>query len=296
MAGKVVTHKAYSLLDRRFILGEGPAYDGRTNILSWVDIKTGSLFLWDMNKKQLEEIQTGQNLGAAVPTIKGKYIAAMTTGIYFVDKNGLSFVCRPPELTDNYRLNDAKCDPAGRFWFGTCRLFRDTSGEGSLFRLDPDRNCYRILKDPEISNGLAWSDDKKTMYYIDTPKKRIDAFDYELETGSISNRRQVIDFQDSFPDGMTIDSEGKLWVALWGGNKVVRCDPASGKVISEVQLPSKNITSCCFAGENLDTLFITSSGEGFENPETGRVFYTQPGVQGTPTVLFDDTIDFTPGI
>ena len=126
------------------------------------------------------------------------------------------------------------------------------------------------------------------MYYIDTPEKSIDAFDYDLETGSVVNRRRAISFPDSFPDGMAIDSEGKLWVALWGGSKVVRCDPASGRVTGEIPIQSKNVTSCCFAGENLDTLIITSSGEGFKNSEAGRVFFANPGVQGTPTELFDD--------
>ena len=292
METDIVSYEARPLLERRFLLGEGPAYDGRTDTLSWVDIKTGSLFLWGLKKKQLDEIQTGQNLGAAVPTIRGKYIGAMTTGIYLIEKDNLAFVCRPPELTDNFRLNDAKCDPSGRFWFGTCKLFK-SAGEGSLFRLDPSGQspggtCRRVLAGPKTSNGLAWSPDKKTMYYIDTPEKRVDAFDYDSETGSIKNRRPAIKFPDSYPDGMTIDSEGMLWVALWGGNMVVRCDPASGKITARIPIPSKNVTSCCFAGENLDTLFITTSGEGFDDPEAGLVYWTQPGARGVPTDLFDD--------
>ena len=292
METDIVSYEAHPLLERRFLLGEGPAYDGRTDTLSWVDIKTGALFLWDLKKKNLEEIQTGQSLGAAVPTIKGKFIGAMTAGIYLIEKDNLAFVCRPPELTDNFRLNDAKCDQKGRLWFGTCRLFKN-AGEGSLFRLDPSGQspggtCSRVLAGPRTSNGLAWSLDNKTMYYIDTPEKRIDAFDFDLETGAIDNRRPAVIFPDSFHDGMTIDSEGMLWVALWGGNKVVRCDPASGKIIAEIPLPSKNVTSCCFAGENLDTLFITTSGEGFDNPGAGRVYQAQPGVRGNPTELFDD--------
>lgn len=282
------TCEVHSLLERRFFLGEGPAYDMRTDTVSWVDIKTGSLFLWNMEHKQLQEIQTGQNLGAAVPTIKGKYIGAMTTGLYFIEKAGLTFICRPRELTDNLRLNDAKCDPRGRFWFGTCRLFHN-AGEGSLFRLDQDGKCSRVLVGPRTSNGMAWTADKSTMYYIDTPTKGIDAFDYDLETGSVSGRRRVISFEDASPDGMTIDSNGKLWVALWGGGRIVHCDPASGRVIGEIPVPAKNVTSCCFAGENLDTLIITSSGEGFDAPEAGRVFYAKPGVRGTPTELFDDS-------
>ena len=286
----MVNYKAEPLLDRRFILGEGPIYDSRTNTLSWVDIKTGALFLYSMATKELEEIQTGQYLGAAVPTAKGNYLLAMTTGIYLWKEKKLSFLCRPPELTCNLRINDAKCDPLGRFWFGTMHLFTDAPEEGSLFRLDPDKQCRRILTGVRTSNGLAWSNDKKTMYYIDTPAKGVDAFDYDPENGSVSNRRRIIDFPDSNPDGMTIDKEDKLWIALWGGSKVIRCDPATGKVLAEIPAPAKNTTSCCFAGEHLDTLIITSSGEGFDDPEAGKIFYAEPGVQGMPNVPFDDSL------
>jgi sugar lactone lactonase YvrE len=209
----------------------------------------------------------------------------MTTGIYYLDEKGLAFVCRPPELKDNLRINDAKCDPAGRLWFGTTSLFKNAP-EGSLFRLDPDGTCRRMLAGVKVSNGLAWSADRKTMYFIDTPERSVDAFDFEIETGNISKRRQVISFPDNIPDGMTIDSEDKLWVALWGGGKVVHCDPASAKVIGEIPVPAANTSSCCFAGENLDTLIITSSGEGLEGPREGCVFYAKPGVKGTATNLF----------
>jgi sugar lactone lactonase YvrE len=283
----VTIYQAKPLLDRRFILGEWPAYDARTGTVLWVDIKTGSLFLFDRKTAELRELQTGQYLGAAVPTASGKYLAAMTAGVYYLDETGLTFICRPPELKDNLRINDAKCDPAGRFWFGTAGLFRNAP-EGSLFRLDPDGTCRRMLAGVNVSNGLAWSADGKIMYFIDTPEQRVDAFDFNMDTGDISNRRPVIRFPDNFPDGMTIDAEDKLWVALWGGSRVVRCDPLSGAVIGEVPLPAVNTTSCCFAGENLDTLIITSSGETFEDPRAGCVFYTNPGIRGTPTCLFKD--------
>jgi sugar lactone lactonase YvrE len=284
---KVIQYEAAPLLDRRFILGEGPVYDKRSDTIMWVDIRTGALLLWDCKTKQLRELQTGQNLGAAVPAQSGKYLAAMTTGIYYLDEKGLSLICRPPELKDNLRINDAKCDPAGRLWFGTLGLFKNAP-EGSLFRLDPDGTCRRMLAGVKLSNGLAWSVDKKTMYYIDTPQKGVDAFDFEMETGNISNRRRVISFPDNFPDGMTIDSEDQLWVALWGSGKVVRCDPAAGSISGEVPVPARNTSSCCFAGENLDTLIITSSGEGLEGPGEGCVFYAKPGVKGTPVNLFRD--------
>jgi sugar lactone lactonase YvrE len=273
------------LLDRRFLLGEGPGYDERTDSVFWVDIKTGSLFLWNHKARNLREIQTGQYLGAAVPQKSGGYLVAMTTGIYQMDDWGLTFICRPGELWDNLRINDAKCDPAGRFWFGTTGLF-ENAPEGSLFRLDPDGSCHRMLSGPKTSNGLAWSLDGTIMYYIDSPQNGVDAFDYDLESGIISDRHRIISFPDQIPDGMTIDREGKLWVALWGSSKVVRCDPETGSIIGEIIVPSVNTSSCCFVGKNLDILVITTSGEGFDDPMAGCVYYAEPGIQGTPTRIF----------
>jgi sugar lactone lactonase YvrE len=273
------------LLDRRFMLGEGPGYDDRTDSIFWVDIKTGSFLLWNRKTRKLREIQTGQYLGAAVPVKRGGYLAAMTTGIYHVDGRGLTFICRPEELRDNLRINDAKCDPAGRFWFGTIGLF-ENAPEGSLFRLDPGGSCCRVLSGPRVSNGLAWSRDGKIMYYIDTPRKGVDAFDYDPQSGAISKRRRIINFPARIPDGMTIDEEGKLWVALWGSGCIVRCDPENGNIVGKIMVPAVNTTSCCFAGENLDILVITSSGEGFDDPLAGRVFYAEPGIRGTPTGVF----------
>jgi len=278
-------YQAESLLERRFLLGEGPVYDKRRDMILWVDIRTGAFLQWDPKTRQLNEIQTGQNLGAIVPAERGGYLAAMTTGVYYLDQNGLSLLCRPPELKDNLRLNDAKCDPAGRFWFGTTGLFSNAP-EGSLFRLDPGEKCHRMLAGPKVSNGLAWSPEGTVMYYIDSAESGIDAFDFTFETGSITNRRRIFTTTGCVPDGMTIDEEGKLWIALWGGSKVIRLDPLTRKIIGEIKVPAVNTSSCCFVGKKLDTLIITSSGEGFDDPQAGRVFYANPNVRGAPTWFY----------
>ena len=284
----ITKYKADSLLDRRFLLGEGPAYDARKDRILWVDIRTGAFLQYDPKTGQLIEIQTGQNLGAIVPTERGGYLAAMTTGVYYLDHDGLSLLCRPPELKDKLRLNDAKCDPMGRFWFGTIGLF-NSAPTGSLFRLDPDGSCHRMLAGPKISNGLAWSSDGTVMYYIDSAEEGVDAFDFTMETGDIAKRRRIFTTSGCVPDGMTIDEEGKLWIALWGGGKIIRLDPLTSEIIGEIPVPAIHTTSCCFTGEKLDTLIITSSGEGFDEPEAGRVFYARPGVRGTPTRLYKDS-------
>jgi sugar lactone lactonase YvrE len=287
-SGKLTVNEAEPLLDRCFILGEGPAYDMGTDTILWVDIKAGSLLLWNCKTRKLQEIQTGQYLGAVVPVENGGYLAAMTTGIYYLNEMGLRFMCRPAELKDNLRLNDAKCDPAGRLWFGTLGLFKNNAPEGSLLRLDHDGTCHRVLEGVKVSNGLAWSADGKTMFFIDTPQKGVDTFDYDIKDGSISNRRRVINFPDNFPDGMTIDAEDKLWVALWGAGKVVRCDPLTGGIIKEIPISTANVSSCCFAGKDLDDLIITTSGEGFSDAWAGRIYHVKPGVRGTPTIPFKD--------
>ena len=285
----LVRHEAKALLDRRFLLAEGPFYVAKENILGWVDIKAGALLLYETDTCKLRELQTGQYLGAAVPTRGGSYLSAMTTGIYLLnEERGLKLLCRPEGLKENYRLNDGKCDPAGRFLFGTISLFKGHD-QGCLFCLEPDGTCRIMLEGVKVSNGLAWSADGKTLFYIDTPTGGVDAFDYDLDKGEISNRRRIFTVNSGYPDGMTIDSCGMLWIALWGGGKVVRVDPAYGTVLAEIILPAKNVTSCCFGGADMGTLFITTSGEGFSDAGAGKIYEVCPGVSGARTVEFDDS-------
>lgn len=283
------TYTAQPLLPRRFPLAEGPLYHQGKNALFFVDITTGAFFWYDIEKGTLTETQLGQYLGAAIPTTGGRVLAAMTTGVYLYDeKAGLRPVCRPPQLTANLRLNDAKCDAAGRFWFGTIRLFKSVPEDGSLFCMEPDGTCRRVLEGISTSNGMDWSPDGKTMYYIDTPTNGVDAFDYDVATGAMQNRRRLATLPH--PDGMTVDAEGFLWVALWGGDKVVRCRPDTGEVVAEVPLPANHVTSCCFGGPQLDTLYITSSGQGFDEAGHGRLYHLMPGVTGKPAHLFNDSL------
>lgn len=281
------TYKAEVFLDKRFLLGEGPAYDSRKDEILWVDIRTGTFCKWLCKEKKLEEVKTEQSIGAVVPAESGRYLAALTTGVFYLDENGLELICRPPELADNMRLNDAKCDPAGRFWFGTMRFF-DSAPEGSLFCLDKDKNCRRMLAGPKTSNGMAWSSDRNKMYYIDSRERGVDVFDYDIDTGNITNRKRILETEGCVPDGMTIDDEGMLWIALWGGSRVIRFDPESEKIIGGIPVPSVNTTSCCFAGEKHDTLIITTSGEGFDDLAAGRIYCATPGVTGSPTQLYRD--------
>jgi sugar lactone lactonase YvrE len=185
-------------------------------------------------------------------------------------------------------MNDGACDTRGRFWAGTMRL--DGQGaEASLHRLDPSGEVTRVLDGVGISNGIAWSSDDTLMYYVDTPTHGVDVFDYDVEAGSVANRRRLIEIDpsDGDPDGLVCDGEGCLWLALWNGSAVRRYAP-SGELIGTVELPVKRVTKCAFGGADLDDLYITTAGGGDpREPLAGALFHAATGVRGRAPNLFD---------
>jgi sugar lactone lactonase YvrE len=191
------------------------------------------------------------------------------------------------------RFNDGKCDPAGRFWAGTMAL-DERAGLGSLYRLDSNGQASRVLSGVSISNGIAWNPPGTKMYHIDTPTSVVAAYDYDAATGEIRNRTIAAEVPRSlgWPDGMTIDEEGMLWIALWDGHAVTRWDPANGRCIATHRLPASRITSCAFGGPGLRSLFITSARVGLDpaelarQPEAGSVFVLEPGVAGRPASAY----------
>jgi len=277
------------LLDARACLGEGVNWDAANELLYWVDIVRKEVHLFDPAKGEDRCMDVGQYVGAVVPTEKGDLLAAVHHGIARLDPDtGRLDPLADPEadLPDN-RFNDGKCDPAGRFWAGTMHV--DGKGNsGALYRIDQDLSIHRMVDQVGISNGLAWSADCKTMYYIDTSKQTVDAFDYDIDTGAVTNRRTVIPFPSELghPDGMTIDEEGMLWVACWAGARVTRWDPQRGRLLQEIRLPVTNVTDCVFGGPEGDTLYIstarmTLSDEDLkQQPLAGGLFQVRPGVRG----------------
>jgi sugar lactone lactonase YvrE len=167
-------------------------------------------------------------------------------------------------------------------------------GGASLYRVEKDFSVRRVLGGVTISNGIAWNHEKDRMYYIDTPTQRVSVFDYDLETGEISNRRVCIEIPPGrgSPDGMTIDEEGMLWIALFGGWGVSRWNPENGRMLTYFRMPVKNITSCSFGGEHLDEMYVTSArilnteSELACQPEAGNLFHLRPGVRGVPLPAF----------
>lgn len=270
-------YQASLFVKESYILAEGPAYDQTTGMLTWVDIKGCKLCRMAADGT-VRETQVGQYLGAAVPTENGTYVGVMTTGLYEIGENSIRQFCRPKELQDFQRANDAKADLRGRLWFGTMPLFQSKNAYGDLYCYD-GRICRRVLTGLGVPNGMDWSLDNKTMYFIDTAEKGVDAFDYDDRSGTISNRRRAFSV-DGLPDGMCIDREGMLWVALWGSGRVMRFDPSNGQALACVEVPAPNVSSCCFAGRDLDRLIITTSGEGHSDGVSGSLFCADVGVSG----------------
>jgi len=288
------------VLNSRSIIGESPVWDDRNNFLYWIDILDKCVHVFDPDTGGDKRINVGQQIGCLVLCESGNAVVGLEDGIYKLDiKSGElhKFANPEPHLTNN-RFNDGKCDPVGRLWIGSMSMAEnDGSGSsppaGSLYCLKPDGKIEKKLDGVTISNGLAWSPDNKTMYYIDSPTRKVVAFDYELSTGEITNGRTVVNIpeDEGIPDGMTIDSEGLLWVAHWGGWKVGRYDPQTGRCVQTVRLPAQNVTCCTFAGKDLEELYITTATIGIDEkdehqPNAGGVFCVKTGLRGLRTDRF----------
>jgi sugar lactone lactonase YvrE len=279
-------------LDARSVLGEGAIWDNRKQVLYWVDIDPGLVHVYDPATRKDRTFRVGQPVGTVVPRASGGLMLAVRDGFMSLElETGKTALVAVPEgYNPENRFNDGKCDPAGRFWAGTEASARD----GALYRLDPDLSVHEMLNGVGCSNGLAWSMDKRTMYYIDTVTMKIDAFDYDLVTGEISNRRTIVSVAEEhgLPDGMTIDAEGRLWVAHWDGWCICRWDPIAGKLVQKIRLPVARPTSCAFGGPTLDTLYITSVTTELDaaalarQPGAGGLFRFSPGVRGVPAFSF----------
>ena len=270
-------------------LGEGPAWDSRSSELAWVDITPGRVhFLGPGGGERTVEV--GQPVGAVVPRASGGHVLAVRDGFAALAGDGtVTSLAHVEHERPGNRMNDGKYDRHGRLWAGTMAL-DETPGAGALYRLDPDATVSTILEGVTISNGLAWSLDDRTMYYVDTPTQRIDRLDYDPSTGEVENRRPLfaIPARDGSPDGMALDSEGFLWVALHGGGAVRRYAP-DGVLDRVIELPASNVTSCAFGGPELEELYITCARQGLSReqlarePLAGALFRHRPGVRGLPT-------------
>jgi len=285
------------VIDSKSELGEGALWNYKTGELLWVDIKSKILNFYKPLTGNNKEMFTGQMIGTVVPTETEQVLVALQNGIYKLDpKTGSKKLIVDPEedLPDN-RFNDGKCDPAGRFWAGTMSMVNEKNA-GALYRLDPDSSIHKMVDNVSISNGIVWSPDNTKMYYIDTPTKKVMRYNYNNETGNIGDPEVAVEIPNDMgsPDGMTMDEEGNVWIALWGGSAVGCWNPETGKLMHTIGVPAKNVTSCAFGDDDLGTLYITTARTGTSEeelemfPYAGGVFKTRPGVKGVKAFFFND--------
>ena len=262
----------------------------------WVDILTGEIHEFYPDRNEHKSFKIGSFVGSMALRTSGEIIAALKSGFTIInlETNTLSFIAHPEMHLLQNRFNDGKCDPAGRFWAGSMSML-GTPGTGSLYTLEADHSVIRKIEDVTCSNGLAWSNDCKTFYYIDTPTCEVVAYDYDLLSGNICNKRSVIQISpnEGYPDGMTIDIEGMLWIAMWDGWQVTRWNPQDGNLLQRIRLPVAKITSCTFGGDNLQDLYITSAKTGLTEdklkaqPLAGSLFIIKNcGYQGMAAFEF----------
>ncbi|MCR5403267.1 MAG: SMP-30/gluconolactonase/LRE family protein [Butyrivibrio sp.] len=273
------TYNAVLLDSERYELGESPYYDPRSGKYSWVDIVQNRFYTRTENS-EIECFDLGQPIGAAIPLKDGEgYLLAARDGLYVLKNRKASLL---QDLTPFYkpylRSNDAKADPEGRVFFGASVL-DDRDPEGSLFCYDGQ--TVRVMqKGTKIANGMAWRSDLKEFYFSDSMEHSIFCYSYDRETGNISERRVLFEVQNGIPDGMCIDSDDNLWVAVWGGSRIEKRSTITGEKLAEISVPALQTTSCCFGGEQMDTLFITSAGVGLSGQYDGCLFTCRVDARG----------------
>jgi sugar lactone lactonase YvrE len=284
------------LLSHQCLLGEGPVWDAKEEMIYWVDIERHEIHACGSNGQDHRVINTGESIGAVALHSKGKLLAALQHGFAFIDltDNSKEWIGNTVEEVPGNRFNDGKCDPSGRFWAGTINR-QGAKGAGNLYALETEGNVNLKLKGVSVSNGMAWSPDGNYFYFIDTATREVSGFDFNPVSGDISNQRTVVHIPPGMgkPDGMTIDTEGMLWVALWDGWSISRWDPFTGALLCRIMLPVARITSCTFGGKDLRDIYVTSASLGLtdqqkkEQPLAGSVFVLRgTSFQGLPATPF----------
>ena len=275
-------------------VGEAPHWDERTKTLLFVDLTAGVVFRYDQSGVKLGSFSVGQEVGAVVPRRGGGLVLAVRDGIATVSDTGDGFELASPVERDipGNRMNDAKCDPAGRLFAGTT-AFDFSPYSAALYRVEPDWSFAQIVRDVTQSNGIAWSPGGSRMYFIDSATQGVDVFDFDVATGSAGNRRRLVTIERAHgvPDGMTTDNRGNLWVACFAG-AAVRCYSPDGVQLEEVLFPVTQVTSCTFGGSDLADLYVTSAAYQLSadqlkrQPHAGATFVCRPGAVGMPASPF----------
>jgi sugar lactone lactonase YvrE len=279
-------------------LGECPVWDEARQRLLWLDILTGEIHQYLSATGEHRVFNTGQVTGSFALCTSGRVLVGFQNGFAFIDleTGTVEWLIEGEVTKPDTRFNDGKCDAAGRFWTGTMSQSRK-SGAGSLYAIEVDKTIVIKIPGVTVSNGLAWSADDARFYFIDTATSQVAAYDYDIGSGSIANKKIAVNIPIEMgkPDGMTIDTEGMLWIALWNGWCVTRWNPYTCKLLQKVVLPVSQVTSCTFGGKELNSLYITTANTGLSDEErikqplAGSVFVIENiGCKGLPTTLFKD--------
>jgi len=261
--------RAERVLDSADQLGECPIWDERTSALWWVDIHGRAVKRYD--GASVRVLQMPEPPGSIALRREGGLLVALQSGVFLLGAEEPKLLVKPADHAAGLRFNDGRCDRSGRFWVGSLKE-PNFDPVGVLYRVTADGACKAFRTGIQVPNSLAWSPDGRTMYFADSPRHKIWAFDYDAARGEFSGERLFATPHPGFPDGSCVDAEGCLWNAEWGAARVARYTPA-GKVDRVVEVPATNPTCCCFGGASLDVLYITSA-------DGGGVFAITPGVKG----------------
>ncbi len=270
------------VLDGRAEVGEGAIWDASQGRVVWVDIPAGLVHSLDPTTTTDETMTVGQPVGAVALRVGGGLVLALRDGFAVLEDDTVRMLATVEAHRSDNRMNDGNVDAAGRLWAGTMQLDMRPNA-GALYRLDPDHTVRQMVAPMSVPNGIDWSLDGGTMYIVDSGTSGVDSYVFDCESGEISRRRPVCDVPTSqgLPDGLTVDAEGFLWVAIWGAGAVHRYAP-DGRLAAVVRVPVSQVTSCTFGGARLDTLYITTAAEGVGDREAhaGGVFAAKPAATG----------------
>jgi sugar lactone lactonase YvrE len=274
-------------------LAEGPVWDAGRGLLRWVDILPGHVHSLDPATGAHTRFDAGEPVGTVGLTRGGGLVLALADAFHLADHDGQRLRRLGEFSVDGsvLRFNDGKPDPWGNFWAGTCAVDEQAGPPGSLYRLSPDGAVGELVGDVGLSNGLDWTDDRTLFYFADSPSGGVDVFVTDPDTGTLGTRRRFVTV-GGVPDGLTLDAEGCVWIAIWGSSELRRYTPA-GELDTVVRLPVTQVTSAAFGGADLGTLYITTARENFTpadlagQPHAGDIFACTPGVTGRPPFLFD---------
>jgi sugar lactone lactonase YvrE len=283
------------VLDCRNELGETPVWDEAAGLLHWVDIFAGAVWSLDPASGEAHRFEHPTVVGSVVPRERGGLVLAAGRALVAtdLDGNGAEALCEVEPDRPGNRFNDCRVDPAGRFFGGTKVNAPGEPGRGAFYRIGADLQPHVAIAETGIANGIGWSPDGATLYFIDSPLQRIDAYEFDPATGELGARHTVADIDpaDGLPDGLTVDAEGGIWVALANGWKVRRYAP-TGRLEEELTTPVRNPTCPGFGGPDLATLYLTSAHlrsdptYADDTPLAGALFALDAGVRGLPSPAF----------